>query len=83
MTCPFCTLPPVRIVKENGLAVLIRDAYPVSPGHSLVIPRRHIGSWFETSPAEVSAMLALLEDAKTIADAQSAGPGFESLNRHH
>ncbi len=32
MTCPFCTLPPARIVKENDLAMLIRDAYPVSPG---------------------------------------------------
>jgi diadenosine tetraphosphate (Ap4A) HIT family hydrolase len=41
---PFCLLPPARIVKENGLAVLIRDAYPVSLGHSLVIPKRHIGS---------------------------------------
>jgi diadenosine tetraphosphate (Ap4A) HIT family hydrolase len=70
MTCPFCTLPPVRIVKENGLAVLIRDAYPVSPGHSLVIPKRHIGSWFEASPEEVSAVLELLEDAKTMADAE-------------
>ncbi len=70
MTCPFCTLPPARIVKENGLAVLIRDAYPVSPGHSLVIPRRHIGSWFEASPEEGSALLELLEDAKTMADAE-------------
>jgi diadenosine tetraphosphate (Ap4A) HIT family hydrolase len=39
MHCPFCTLPSARIVKENDFAVLVRDAYPVSPGHSLVIPR--------------------------------------------
>jgi len=70
MTCPFCFLPPARIVKENDLAVLIRDAYPVSPGHSLVIPKRHIGSWFETTPEEVSAMLELLGDAKTMVDAE-------------
>ena len=76
MTCLFCSLPLARIVKENDLAVLIRDAYPVSPGHSLVIPKRHIGSWFETSPAEVIAMLALLEDAKTITDAQHYPDGY-------
>ncbi len=76
MTCLFCSLPLARIVKENDLAVLIRDAYPVSPGHSLVIPKRHIGSWFETSPAEVIAMLALLEDAKTITDAQHHPDGY-------
>ena len=63
------SLPPARIVKENDLAVLIRDAYPVSPGHSLVIPERHIGSWFEATPEEVSAMLELLEDGKTMLDA--------------
>ena len=67
MTCPFCTLPTTRIVKENDLAVLIHDAYPVSPGHCLVIPKRHIGSWFEATQEERTAMLMLLEDAKTLA----------------
>jgi len=64
MDCPFCTLPPARIVQENEHAVLIRDAYPVSPGHSLVIPKRHLGSWFEASPQERTAMLTLLDLAK-------------------
>lgn len=76
MTCPFCTLPPARIVKENGLAVLTRDAYPVSPGHSLVIPKRHIGRWFEATPEEVSAMLELLEDGKTMLDAEHRPAGY-------
>jgi len=76
MTCPFCTLPPARIVRENDLAVLIRDAYPVSPGHSLVIPKRHIGSWFEATPEEVSAMLELLEDGKTMLDAEHRPDGY-------
>ena len=76
MTCPFCTLPPARIVKEDDLAVLIRDAYPVSPGHSLVIPKRHIGSWFEATPEEVSAMLELLEDGKTMLDAAHHPDGY-------
>ena len=58
MDCPFCTLPPARIVQENEHAVLIRDAYPVSIGHSLVIPNRHMGSWFEASLEERTAMLA-------------------------
>ena len=70
------SLPPARIVKENDLAVLIRDAYPVSPGHSLVIPKRHIGSWFEATPEEVSAMLELLEDGKTMLDASHHPDGY-------
>ncbi len=48
--------------------MLIRDAYPVSMGHSLVIPKRHIGSWFEVSLEERTAMLALLDLAKATID---------------
>ncbi len=76
MDCPFCTLPPERIAQENELAVLIRDAYPVSPGHSLVIPRRHIGSWFEASEDERTAMLALLEAAKAMIDQEHRPDGY-------
>ena len=70
MNCPFCTLPTSRIVKENEHALLIRDAYPVSPGHSLVVPKRHIGSWFEASAEERGAMLALIDQAKAMIDAE-------------
>ena len=40
--CPFCALPPERIIDSNDLALVIRDGYPVSPGHTLVIPKRHV-----------------------------------------
>lgn len=64
MTCPFCTLPPGRIVQENEYAVWIYDGFPVSPGHSLIIPKRHVGSFFEANIDERTAMLALLDKAK-------------------
>ena len=62
--CPFCTLPASRILEENGLAVLILDGYPVSPGHSLVIPKRHVGSFFEVTGLERAALFALLDREK-------------------
>lgn len=62
--CPFCTLPEVRVVDENEHAVWINDGFPVSPGHSLVIPKRHVGSFFETTEAERQALLAMLDAAK-------------------
>jgi len=65
--CPFCTLPRERILGENKHAVWIRDGYPVSPGHSLVIPRRHVGSFFEVTDEERGDMLALLDLAKAAA----------------
>lgn len=68
MSCPFCTLPPERIVDQNALAMVIRDGFPVSPGHTLVIPKRHVGSYFELSDAEADAMRSLLLAAKTALD---------------
>lgn len=70
MTCPFCTLPPERIVQENELALWIYDGFPVSPGHSLIIPKRHVGSFFEASTEERMSMLALLDLAKVAVDDQ-------------
>ena len=55
MSCPFCNLPAERIVEEDALSLTIRDGYPVSPGHTLVLPRRHVASLFEASDAERQA----------------------------
>ena len=69
-SCPFCELPPSRIVAGDDLAVVIRDGFPVSPGHTLIIPRRHIGSFFDTSDAERAALLRLLAEARLVLDAE-------------
>lgn len=74
--CPFCTLPASRIVEENVHAVCIRDAYPVSPGHSLIIPRRHIGSVFEASAGEWLEFLVLLDLAKQRLDDEFNPDGY-------
>jgi len=64
MPCTFCTLPEGRILSENEHAVLIEDAHPASPGHSLVVLRRHVESFFETTRAERDAIMSLLDGAK-------------------
>jgi diadenosine tetraphosphate (Ap4A) HIT family hydrolase len=75
-SCPFCTLPRERVLGENDHALWIRDGFPVSPGHSLVIPKRHTGSFFDTSDAERQALLALLDAAKAAAIAEFEPAGF-------
>lgn len=62
--CPFCTLPPERIIDSNEYGLTIRDGFPVSTGHTLVIPKRHIGSWFEIDAKEQLGLLNLLTRAK-------------------
>jgi diadenosine tetraphosphate (Ap4A) HIT family hydrolase len=74
--CPFCSLPETRIVHVHDLAVVVRDAYPVAPGHSLVIPRRHVGSFFELHPSEQAAMLSLLDQAQVDLEREFAPDGY-------
>ena len=50
--CPFCNLPQERIVAASEHMRAIRDAFPVSPGHTLLLPRRHVGSLFDLTVVE-------------------------------
>jgi diadenosine tetraphosphate (Ap4A) HIT family hydrolase len=76
MSCPFCTLPIERIVEENEYAIWIYDGFPVSPGHSLIIPKRHIGSFFEAKLEERLALLELLDKANTTITQQNNPDAF-------
>ncbi len=60
----FLTLPPSAWVAANDLAFAIRDAFPVSPGHTLVVTRRAVPDWFSATAEERSAVLALVERVK-------------------
>ena len=75
-TCPFCSLPQSRIVQSNPIGWVIRDAYPISPGHTLVIPRRHVGSFFDLTEDERSALLSLVATAKVQIDAEHRPSAF-------
>lgn len=75
-SCPFCALPAERILLLADEALIIRDAFPVSPGHTLVIPRRHIGSFFELTDAERACMVELLAKAKAELDRSFQPDGF-------
>lgn len=74
--CAFCTLPPHRIIKETERALVIRDGFPISTGHTLVIPKRHVGSFFEVTPEEREELLALLDESKLLLDADYHPDGF-------
>jgi len=67
-SCPFCKLQRDRIVLESALALAIRDKFPVSPGHTLILPKRHVASLFDTTPEEQAALLKLLRIARVDLD---------------
>lgn len=74
--CPFCQLDPARILAENALTVVYRDGFPVSTGHTVVIPRRHFATLFEATREEQTALLDALAEAKTIIDRQHQPDGY-------
>ena len=74
--CPFCAPEPPRIVTEDALTVTIRDAFPISPGHLLIVPRRHVASWFDATDDEQLAMLRALRAARDGLVAERAPAGF-------
>lgn len=68
-SCIFCNTDKDRkIVLQNELAYAIFDAYPVSKLHTLIIPRRHIDSYFELGQAEINATTLLLNQMKNYVD---------------
>jgi len=74
--CPFCTLPHDRIFDSNKMGFVIRDGFPISPGHTLIIPKRHVDSFFEISQEERDALLDLLDQAKKVIDAELSPDSF-------
>ena len=57
---PFRFCSPRAVTRRNEQAYCERDSYPVSPGHSLIIPFRHCASFFDLTPEEVTACMDLL-----------------------
>jgi diadenosine tetraphosphate (Ap4A) HIT family hydrolase len=64
ITSPF--LEPSEWVSSNVHAVCLLDGYPVSPGHSLIVPRRVVPSVFDLTPEELEACWVLLAARKSV-----------------
>jgi diadenosine tetraphosphate (Ap4A) HIT family hydrolase len=76
LKCPFCNLPKERIFLSNKFGYAIRDGFPVSTGHTLIIPNRHISSWFEAADEERQELFKLLSLAKEVLDDELSPDGF-------
>jgi len=75
-SCTLCTLPAERILGENEHAVWVLDLHPVSPGHSLIVSKRHIESFFETPSPEREAILSLVDRAREHVSRNHAPSGY-------
>ena len=64
--CLFCEIPSHRIIDSNLLGYVIRDMYPVTTLHTLIIARRHVASYFDLSESEISAITELLKRNRSL-----------------
>ena len=76
LTCPFCNPAEDEVVLQNSLCYARYDKYPVSPGHLLLIPYRHIPTLFDATNEEQAALLALVREAKPLLDEQYRPDGY-------
>jgi ATP adenylyltransferase len=64
MSCPFCHPDPTQIFLETDLILAFWDRYPVSPGHALLTPKRHVANWFQATPEEQQALTHAITHAR-------------------
>jgi len=62
--CPFCSIQQDKIIVQDSLSLTVRDTLPVSPGHTLILPKRHIASIFQATKEEVAALWEALQTAR-------------------
>jgi diadenosine tetraphosphate (Ap4A) HIT family hydrolase len=71
----FLNVPPSEWVASNDVAFAIRDRFPVSPGHTLIIPKRLIATWFDATRLVQIGILDLIDEVKTLLDREHAPDG--------
>jgi diadenosine tetraphosphate (Ap4A) HIT family hydrolase len=58
--CPLCSPPAEAVLAESDLVRAIRDRYPVTHGHTLVVPKRHVESVFDLAADEWRELWSLV-----------------------
>ncbi len=73
---PFLARLESEWLYSNPLAFAIRDAFPVSPGHALVVTRRQVAGWFDATREEQVAVLDLVDQLKGDLDRTHQPDGY-------
>jgi ATP adenylyltransferase len=74
--CPFCHPRADRVFHEGRHVLGLWDGFPVSPGHALIVPRRHVADWFEASPEERSELVEAIDTVRAAIRERHLPDGF-------
>jgi histidine triad (HIT) family protein len=79
MSCLFCKIIereiPANIVLENDHVLAFTDLHPAAPVHALVIPKRHISSIHDATPADASLLGELMLAGRAVASSLGVSEG--------
>jgi diadenosine tetraphosphate (Ap4A) HIT family hydrolase len=73
--CVFCRVANEVLAVSPRFRALL-DSYPLSPGHALIVPKRHVVSLFDLMPDEVAEAYGLLAEAANILTYRYEVDGF-------
>lgn len=76
MECVFCNISKLNIILENDLTFAIYDKYPVNKGHILIITKRHVDNYFDTTYQEKIAIQDMIEKCKKLLDEKYKPDGY-------
>lgn len=74
--CTFCNLPQSEKIAESDLCFAMFDGFPVSKGHVLIIPKRHVADYFDLTDEEVMAMQHMMKEIKERLDEEFSPDGY-------
>jgi superfamily II DNA or RNA helicase/diadenosine tetraphosphate (Ap4A) HIT family hydrolase len=74
--CPFCSPDPLRVFLRRDHVFALWDGFPVSEGHALIVPHRHIATWFEATAEERAALFGAIETVCGVIRAHWGADGF-------
>ena len=66
MSCIFCGVEETRIVDKNQHFFAIKDNYPLTPSHILIVSIRHAETWFDLTNEEQISSISILKKQKDI-----------------
>jgi superfamily II DNA or RNA helicase/HKD family nuclease len=74
--CPFCRPAADRLFYLGQQVLGLWDSFPVSPGHALLVPKRHFASWFEATVEEQRELIEAIRIARTAIEQAHQPDGF-------
>ena len=76
MDCVFCGIQKDRIIYQDSLWIAILDGYPVSEGHTLLIPKRHCETYFDLNQVELGTLIGAIDHVKEMLDSKYKPNGY-------